>query len=311
MPDNGAVLVTGGLGMIGAQTARALVDLGRDVIVTSHRRADVPSFLEGRVTVESVDATDRDAFLALGTRHRIGDIVHLAGSIPGADPVAYFRADTTALLNALDAAREWGVRRFAVASSIGNYIGRPEIPWHEDLALPAADLPLLIIAFKKAVEPLTTHSLQGTGVQPVLLRIGSIWGPLMDPESPFNPIPPYISAVLRGETPKPLYADDGGDSCYAPDTGRAIALLTAAEDLPHTIYNVSSGRPVHNRELVEALRALKPDAPLDLLPGRANGPGEDPYLDITRLTKDTGFTPEYNPAKAVADYLTWRAANAR
>jgi hypothetical protein len=48
----------------------------------------------------------------------------------------------------------------------------------------------------------------------------------MDPESPFNPIPPYIGAVLRGEKPQPLYADDGGDSCYAPDAGRAIALLT-------------------------------------------------------------------------------------
>jgi len=72
------------------------------------------------------------------------------------------------------------VRRFAVASSLGVYIGRTETPWHEELALPTAALPHLIIAFKKAVEPLTTHSLQGSGVQPVVLRIGSIWGPLMD-----------------------------------------------------------------------------------------------------------------------------------
>ncbi|MDX6434312.1 MAG: hypothetical protein QOE54_6678, partial [Streptosporangiaceae bacterium] len=42
-------------------------------------------------------------------------------------------------------------------------------------------------AFKKAVEPLTTHSLRDSGVQPVVLRIGSIWGPLVDPESPFIP----------------------------------------------------------------------------------------------------------------------------
>ncbi|MFF0345364.1 NAD-dependent epimerase/dehydratase family protein [Kribbella sp. NPDC004875] len=311
MPDNGAVLVTGGVGAIGAQTAKALADLGRAVVVTSHRRADVPSFLAGRVTVEPLDTTDAAAFLALGNRHRITDLVHLAGSIPADDPVAFFRNDLAGLLNALDAARTWGVRRFAVASSIGNYIGRPEIPWHEELAIPATDVPMAIIALNKAVEPLTTHSLQGTGIQPILLRIGSVWGPLMDPESPFNQMPPYISAVLRGETPKPLYADDGGDSCYAADAGRAIALLTVAEDLPHTIYNVSSGRPVYNHELVEAVRALRPDAQLDLLPGRADGPGEDPYLDITRLTNDTGFTPQYDPAKAVADYVAWRADNAR
>ena len=79
--------------------------------------------------------------------HDISDIVHLAGSIPGKDPVRFFRTDTAGLLNALDAARTWGVRRFAVASSLGVYIGRAETRWHEELALPAVEVPHLIIAF--------------------------------------------------------------------------------------------------------------------------------------------------------------------
>jgi nucleoside-diphosphate-sugar epimerase len=305
------ILVTGGLGMIGAHTARALADLGHEVVVTAHRRTEVPSFLAGRVTAESLDVTDRDAFLALGDRHEISDIVHLAGSIPGEDPVGFFRTDTAGLLNALDAARVWNVRRFAVASSLGVYLGRPEVPWHEELALPAAELPHPIIAFKKAVEPLTTHGLAGTGVQPVVLRIGSIWGPLMDPESPFNPIPPYISAVLRGEQPRQLHAEDGGDGCYAPDAGRAIALLITAKTLRHTTYNVSSGRPFTNGELAGALQAIIPGLRLDLLPGRPGGPGDNPYLDTTRLFHDTGFTPAFDVAAAVADYVGWRAGNSR
>ena len=303
------ILVTGGLGMIGAHTALALVDGGHEVVVTAHHRTEVPSFLAGLVTVEPLDVTDRDAFLALAGRHDISDIVHLAGSIPGKDPVSFFRADTAGLLNALNAARTWGVRRFAVASSLGVYIGRTETRWHEELALPAVEVPHLIIAFKKAVEPLTTHSLQGSGVQPVVLRIGSIWGPLMDPESPFNHIPPYISAVLRGEEPQPLYADDGGDSCYAPDAGRAIALLMTAETLRHDTYNVSSGRPFINRELADALQAITPGLRLDLLPGRQGGPGNNPYLDTTRLTHDTGFAPTFDVATAVADYVAWRVGN--
>ncbi|TDU91764.1 nucleoside-diphosphate-sugar epimerase [Kribbella voronezhensis] len=305
------ILVTGGLGMIGAHTARALVDLGEEVVVTTYRRTEVPSFLDGKVAVESLDVTDRDAFLALGKRYEISDIVHLAGTIPGEDPVGFFRADLAGLLNALDAARSWGVRRFAVASSIGVYIGRNEIPWHEELDLPSADLPHLIIAFKKAVEPITTHSLRGTGVEPVLLRIGSIWGPLMDPESAFSPRPPYISAVLRGEKPQALYADDGGDCCYAPDAGRAIALLTTAETLRHEIYNVSNGRPSTYREFVDAVQAAVPDAQANLLPGRQNGPGDDPYLDITRLTEETDFKPAFDTTAAVADYISWRTSNPR
>ncbi|GAB3928765.1 NAD(P)-dependent oxidoreductase [Kribbella albertanoniae] len=305
------ILVTGGLGMIGAATARALVDLGHEVVVTSHRRGEVPSFLAGRVTVESLDMTDRDAFLALGKEYAITEIVHLAGSIPGADTVAYFRNDLAGLLNALDAARAWGVRRFAVASSLGNYIGRPEIPWREELALPEADLPLAIVAFKKAVEPITVHSLQGTGIEPVLLRIGSTWGPLMDPESPIITIAPYVSAILRGETPEARYADDGGDFCYAPDAGRAIALLTTLPTLQHRTYNVSSGTRSTNRQIAEAIEAITPGLHLDLLPGRQSGPGEDPYLDITRLTTETAFTPTYTVPTAVADYITWRTTNPR
>ncbi|MFI6831209.1 NAD-dependent epimerase/dehydratase family protein [Kribbella sp. NPDC050241] len=305
------ILVTGGLGMIGAHTARALLDLGQEVVVTTHRRTEVPSFLAGQVIVEPLDVTDRDAFLALGARHDISDIVHLAGSVPGENPVDFFRTDTTGLLNALDAARAWGVRRCAVASSLGVYIGRTETRWHEELDLPTTELPHLVIAFKKAVEPLAMHSLQGSGAQPVVLRIGTIWGPLVDPETPFFYIPPYISAVLRGEEPKPLYADDGGDCCYAPDAGRAIALLTTAKTLPHNVYNVSSGRPYTNRDFAGALQAITPGLKLDLLPGRQGGPGDDPYLDITRLTNDTGFEPAFDVAKAVADYVAWRAASSR
>jgi nucleoside-diphosphate-sugar epimerase len=110
-----------------------------------------------------------------------------------------------------------------------------------------------------------------------VLRIGTIWGPLVDPESPFFYIPSYINAVLRSEEPRPLHADDGGDRCYAPDAGRAIA----------------------------------PGLRLDLRPGRQDGPGDDPCLDTTRLTRDTGFTPAFDVGTAVGDYVAWRAGNPR
>lgn len=305
------ILVTGGLGMIGAHTAAALADSGEEVVVTAHRSAHIPSFLAGRVQVETIDVTERDAVLALGERYDIRDIVHLAGSIPDGDPLAFFRHDLAGLLTMLEAAQAWSVRRFAVASSIGVYTGRAEIPWEEDLALPLAGLPHAIVAFKKAVEPLTVFALAGTGVQPVLLRIGGTWGPLMDPESPFNIIPPYVGALRRGEQPPPLYADDGGDWGYAPDNGRAIALLVTADTLEHTAYNVSSGTPYTNRELAEALAAALPGARVGLLDGRSSETAGDPYLDIRRLTAATGFEPRFDLRAAVADYVAWRAGNDR
>ena len=76
------ILVTGGLGMIGAHTAHALADQGR-----GGRRHHPPPH-RGPVVPRrqrhggALDVTDRDAFVALGERHDISGIVHLAGSIP-------------------------------------------------------------------------------------------------------------------------------------------------------------------------------------------------------------------------------------
>jgi nucleoside-diphosphate-sugar epimerase len=117
--------------------------------------------------------------------------------------------------------------------------------------------------------------------------------------------------VLRGEEPRPLYADDGFDCCYAPDAGRAIALLMTAETLAHDTYNVSSGRPATNREFADALQKITPGLRPGPRPGRQDGPGDDPYLDITRLVRDTGFAPAFDVAAAVADYVAWRAGNPR
>jgi nucleoside-diphosphate-sugar epimerase len=229
------ILVTGGLGMIGAHTARALLDLGQQVVVTRRHNTRVPSFLADRVAVEPLDVTDREAFAGLGRRHDINGIVHLAagGLEVVTDRLEFLRVNTAGLLNALDAARNWGVRRFAVASSIGVYTGRPETSLHEGLALPSTSPPHPIPAFKKAVETLTTLALDGSGVRPVLLRIGTIWGPLGDPHSPFIPFPALINAVAKGKELPSLYADDGGDRCYAADAGRAIALLITTETLRH------------------------------------------------------------------------------
>jgi nucleoside-diphosphate-sugar epimerase len=82
-----------------------------------------------------------------------------------------------------------------------------------------------------------------------------------------------------------------------------------APSLRHDTYNVSSGRPVTSRDLVDALQAALPGRPLGLLPERQRSPG--PYLDITRLATDTGFAPAFDVAAAVADYVAWRAGNPR
>jgi UDP-glucose 4-epimerase len=306
------ILITGGLGSIGSHTARALLDLGESVVVTAHRSTQLPEYLDepnGRVVVEPLDTTDETSFLDIGRRHEITGIVHLAaGRYDLPDPVEYLRAETAGLLNALTAARAWGVRRFSVASTIGVYAGVDEVALRED-----APLPVLaghqIPVFKKTAELFA--ALTGAGFETVSLRIGTIWGPLGLPDSPFFPLPRLLSAAVSGEDPDltpprpPAYAEDCGDLCYVKDCGRAIALLMLAERLNHGIYNVSTGRLVRYSEVVAAINAAVPGANITLPESRNPDRPPDNYLDTTRLQADTGFRPAYDVERAVPDYVEW------
>ncbi|TDD91084.1 NAD(P)-dependent oxidoreductase [Actinomadura darangshiensis] len=307
------ILVSGGLGSIGSHTARALLDLGESVVVTAHRSSGMPEFLAGEpgIVVEPLDTTDREAVLGIGGRHEITGIVHLAAAphdLP--DPIEYLRADVSGLLNVLEAAREWGVRRFAVASTIAAYAAVDEVPWREDAALPVV-APHQIPVFKRTAELFAALAGDSAGFETVSLRIGTIWGPLGLPDNPFFALPRLLSAAVRGEdadlTPPrpPAYAEDATDLCYVKDCGRAIALLMVAEHLNHRIYNVSSGRLVRYGEVVDAINAAVPGADIVLPQGRNPDRPTDNYLDITRLREDTAFRPAYDVERAVPDYVDW------
>ncbi len=309
------ILITGGLGSTGSHTARALLDLGESVVLTAHRSTRLPDFLAGepagRVAVEPVDTTDEADFLGIGKRREITGIVHLAAArydLP--DPVEYLRADSLGLLNTLGAAAAWGVRRLSVASSISVYAGAGQGALREDALLPVV-AGHQIAVFKKTAELFALLAGERAGFDAVSLRIGTIWGPLGLPDSPFFARPRLLSAAVWGEDPDltpprpPARAGDGTDLCYVKDCGRAIALLMLAERLNHRIYNVSSGRLVRYSEVAAAINEAVPGAGITLPEGRTPGRPPDSYLDITRLRADTGFRPEYGAGRAAADYAGW------
>ncbi|MFD4230770.1 NAD-dependent epimerase/dehydratase family protein [Streptomyces sp. NPDC058545] len=311
------ILVTGGLGFIGSHTVRALLDLGEDCVVVQRRARQLPAVLAGaRVEVEQADVADREALLAIGHRHDITGIVHLAGSYPWPPvpdaPVEATRQALDGLLNIAQAAQEWGVPRLGVASTIGVYFGaRNEGPLREDAPLPMSAL-VSIPTFKKVGELLGGFLADTTGIDIVNYRVSGTWGPLGHPD-PFFAAPALVHAAARGTAPDlshlvgPAFAEDGLDLNYVKDTGRAIALLQLAGKLNHRTYNVGSGRATTNVQLIEAIRKVVPDARVDLPTG-----GDAPHLvlDISRLQEDTGYRAEYDTERAVGDYIAWlRAGN--
>ncbi|MBE3012764.1 NAD(P)-dependent oxidoreductase [Microbispora sp. NEAU-D428] len=331
------ILVTGGRGFIGAHTVRALLDLGERCVLGQRAAGPPPPLVserevrDGRAVVEPMDCTDLGTVLAAGRRHRVTGIVHLAAAGMGASaPLDELSANTAGLFTVLRAAREWGVGRVVVASTIGVYAGVAGPSLREDGPLPIAS-PHPIPAGKKIAEVVADVA-ASSGLDVVTARIGAIWGPLGRPSSPFFAAPRLVHAAARhaaaggasvspaapgeGGTPgeaAPSYAGDAIDMCYARDCGRALALLQTTATLRHRTYNVGGGRAVANQEVAAAIGRAVPEAGPVLLPGRSPGaPAVDACLDISRLREDTGYAPEYDLDRAVTDYVGWlRAGNRR
>ena len=312
------ILVTGGSGFIGSHTVRALHGLGEPSVVMQRRSGQVPAYLADLpVVAEQADVADLDSLRAIGERHEITGIVHLAGYPAPRGTVGGIEATQgllDGLLNIARVAAEWGVRRVSLASTIGVYGGIQHTgPLTEDLPV-LLTAPHPIPRSKKIAELLGEQLAEATGTEIVNLRISGTWGPLGH-EDPFFAAPALIHAAASG---KPLdlsgllippHMGDGLDLCYVKDTGRAIALAQLAGHLQYRTYNVASGRVTTNAEVIAAIREAVPEAELDLPPG-ADRPGA--ALDITRLRQDTGFEPEYDTVRAAADYIAWlRAGNER
>jgi UDP-glucose 4-epimerase len=308
------ILITGGLGFIGLHTARSLLDLGEDVVLTQYRVPREPDFIKQelgkRVFIEQLDATDGDKLIAIGKRHQITGIVHMATPSLGAlDAAGDYKVNMYSLLNCLEAAEAWGVKRLGIASSVTVYNGVEDGPYREDMPLRTTPTNP-VEAYKKAYEIVSTHYALRTGLDIILLRMGYIFGPLY--HSMGNAVSRLTHAAVKGVAPElraELYEDDAQDYCYVRDCGGGVALLQTAEKLQHQTYNIGGGRATSNKQIAAAIRRHYPNAQLPMQPG-ASTPRKDPYMDLARIKGDAGYEPEYDVDKAIDDYIAWLRENA-
>ena len=321
------ILITGGLGFVGSNVARALLDVGEDCVLTRHKNDSVPAFLKDeigkRIFIETADVLDFQALAALGQKHKISGIVHLVtGGVPaGFSPLELgedLRATVTSIANVLQAARDWGVGRVSLSGAPVEYNGVSALPWREDQPLPlTAAYPME--AAKKCGEIIASCIGNLNQIECIEMRLPAMYGPNYVPTRS-SLAGRLVHAAVKGAPPRleelrfgSIYAADGGDQCYIKDAARAMALLQTAGRLNHSVYNVASGKPTTNQEIVAAIQKVIPAFKVDLPAGHMPGLPETAWsMDIQRLREDTGFVPQFDIQAGVADYIAWlRAGNER
>ena len=130
------VLVTGGAGYIGSHAVLALLDAGWPVVVIDNLvtgfRWAVP---EGAVFAEG-DIADEALVARLIGEHRIGAIMHFAGSVvvPESveDPLKYYGNNTVKSRSLIESAVKGGVGHFIFSSTAATYGIPDRVPISED-----------------------------------------------------------------------------------------------------------------------------------------------------------------------------------
>jgi UDP-glucose 4-epimerase len=304
------ILVIGGLnGFVGSNTTEALVEQGFDCVVTSHRDAEAPQFLKKHlnhhVFVEKADATSVSDLRLIGEKHKIDGIVDVAGGlVPQTDsPTPQLKAYFDMLVSVFQAAEEWRVKRVLMSSTGGMYFGLSgTVNEDSPIQLPS---PFGLIAHHKIVEVSMAEFAKG-GISTVCVRLLGMFGPGHDQavlpqrlvHAAVSGKPANLEGIPFGKS------DDSIDMMYIKDVARAIALLQAAEKLPHNVYNVCSGRATSSRQIADAVEKAVPGFKVDLQEGRSPFPPLPP-VSAERLKADTGFTPRFDIQSAIQDYVDW------
>ena len=306
------LLIIGGMGFIGMHTVRHVLDAGEDVVIGAHSSRREPELFRDeigkRVHIASVDVTNPLSIVEAVSKHGVNRIAHMVAPRLGSlSPGDEYRTNMGGLINVMETARICGVDRVLVASSQSVYLGLKQGPFSEDSPLPVAT-GNATEAYKKSFETLGSLYASQTGISVVYMRIGSIYGPLY--YSGFNLPSRMTRAAVTGNPPDygrggVPFADDLTDWTYVKDVSKGVQLLSMADTLSHTTYNIGSGRGTANQEIAEAISAAVPGVNFELQPGKSPNYRPDPFMDISRIGEELGYAPQYTIGPAIAEYAEW------
>ena len=312
------ILIIGGMGFIGLNTALRFLEVGKPVVVSQHSARRVPDVLKSeigtRVQVAQLDVTNPYELFEAVRRHRIESIVNLmAPPARSLSTQADYHLYTAGLQNVLEAARTFGLRRVSLGSSVAVYGGIPSGPYREDAPLPI-NSPTQVSAFKKGMEMHAHFYAAQTKIDVVALRIGSIYGPLY--YSMHNPISRMCHGAARNVeadfSDRPdgkIFEDDQADWTYVKDVARGIQQIHMAEKLNHRVFNIASGRATSNRDAFQAVLKAAPGAKCSALkPGKAPGASTNPATDLGRAA-EVGYRAEHSIETGIAAYIDWLKTN--
>lgn len=327
------VLVTGGLGFIGAETVVTLIRHGMEVVIIDNLYNSKIEVLDNikeitgvKPTFYEFDVADKERLSEVFKKEKPDSIIHFAGYKAVAEsvlkPLEYYKNNIGTTIALLECMLEFNCKSLVFSSSSTVY-GLPDrVPLYETDPVKSATSPYgetkimierIINDFSKVHPDLNFALLRY--FNPIGADPSGLLGE--DPNGIPNNLLPYIAEVAVGKLPylkitgNDYNTIDGTgvrDYIHVCDLalGHVLALKKLSENPGLVIYNLGTGKGTSVLEMVKAYeKATGIKIKYEFAPRR---PGDIPenYANCDKAKKELGFECEYSIEDACRDSYNYQ-----
>lgn len=255
-------LVTGGAGFIGSNIVMQLLNEGQQVVVldnfaTGKRENILPLMKDPNLTM--IEGDLRSFHIVRAAVKGVDYILH-QGALPSVprsinDPITSNDVNILGVLNILEAAKEFGVKRVVVASSSSIYGNSETLPKVETMPInPMSPYALTKYAQERYCQIFTKLY----GLETVALRYFNVFGPQQDPTSQYSAvIPKFIKLIMQDKEPV-IYGDgsQSRDFTFVENNVWANIQACTAPKAAGEVINIACGERYTLIDLVNMINEI-------------------------------------------------------
>lgn len=310
------ILVTGGLGLIGHNVVRRLLDQGHEVSITDTRTnyglvpQDELDYLMGErlkkipeveLRTHRIDIADQEGIDWLIKHYQPDTVIHMASfprqKVVNVNPMIGSRAMSEGLLNLLEAAKNNHVCKFIYISSSMVYGDFTDDVTEDAVCRPQGQYGIMKLAGEWLVRD---YSRRGF-FDHVIIRPSAVYGEL-DVED--RVISKFLLTAMRGGTLKVNGASETLDFTYVGDAADGIVAAALSPTANNKTYNITKS---HSWSLLDAanlaVRIVGRGA-VEVRDKDADFPSRG-ALNIDAARKDFGYDPKVDIEEGFQRYYEW------
>jgi UDP-glucuronate 4-epimerase len=311
-------LVTGAAGFIGARTSTMLIEQGHTVVGIDnlndaydprikHYRLKKLQALNGFEFVRD-DISDRGILTRQSaiTNRQFDGVINLAARagvrFSVENPWVFLESNVMGTLNMLEVCRQYGCKKFIIASTSSIYGENPEYPTPETASSSEPMQPYA--ASKKGAEALAHSYHHLFDIDVTVVRYFTVYGPAGRPDLA---IFRFVKWIMEGE---PIRINGDGNQSrgftYVDDIARGT--IAALKPLGYEIINLGGHEVISINGLVELVEELTgkkanvqygPPNLADMFMNQAN---------VTKAREMLGWNPQVNLTEGIGNLIEWYKA---